>query len=518
MTEIEEYNAAFYQSLMKCSPMGVTSAIANWAMLDRIEPLLGLLDLLESRLAKGGADELASLSKWLTKSSMLEIGASNRPLALSKRMCRQDSYHLHMAPAELLSFALWPSSLSKNGIECNETELNDVRMNYLRQVGSVLHKIQKACEDPLEINVPRPFDDFFGHCLAGLRNRKALEFLVDLKGIQWGKKLICSARRVPQMTSALDVLPVYLATLELNPCAIDVLRRRSGSADVPDTLTAMTRSFAGQASSDQYTGADKVISALQREVIDSLDKRECSLHNALKILYQGAPEESQGWMMQHWLTEALQKNTGAHHKGAMGVIENLWSWTVPDFAQMVERRAKHKDHPGIQGDDVWTPYQVQSLVCAAASSACTPILQAFRPTVERMAREAPSGQIGYADVDLAHQACLGVTGDAAGVKPDAFLSTVRFLADCGCNFAKIRFTGDDTILHSMARRASSGTLFAMVELIDQGCDPQAKNAKNWQPSSYLSKDLKPKWDMMLRSHKAKTAARHALNDIFAAPT
>lgn len=105
---------------------------------------------------------------------------------------------------------------------------------------------------------------------------------------------------------------------------------------------------------------------------------------------------------------------------------------------------------------------------------------------------------------------------AVPVDLDDLRATTRFMIDAGCQVAFDARRGDvrlTTPLHLVAQTQHPQRLDALVALMDMGFDPRVKDRRRRTVRALLPDQLKPDWDVAVRSFEARREARAALQSL-----
>lgn len=502
MSNAHEYNATFYQLLMASHPPGVAALLRRWAGLNQLQALDGLFDYFEAQCVRGDLNEINALDQWFHTNEYGALAPNDQYKQVTRHQS-QGEYLPGGPPVQTLSFAFWPAQNKAASNDCAEVPFDASQMHLFVRAIDILKKIELACQLLPGSTKRGSFQKFAEHCLAGVRDQKAIELLIasglDLKA----KTNLAAIKRGHDATLDKRIVTnvMHIATMELNAPALEVFRvLRKNDVKALDLLIAPLICDDAKGAMDDHRSY--LVDAMGHEVTQGLDGAQGSLTQTLARLCRDVSELSRCTMLVNWLDAALrmQKNTPA----ARATVDLLLSWMPTNFNAAVARCLADKPNA----------FSVTSLIKAATAQSSTPVLKIFRYQVCAMI-QSPESQFDQRSWDFRSAAVNGAVSGFGRrwVNSADFRRAAEFLRECGCDFSKGR--GErGSILHDAAHYArDENDLMIMLTLVEFGCNPHSKNLRGWTPASHLVANLKKPWDQLLRSHNARHAAIDAIDEI-----
>lgn len=483
------YRAEFFRLLFQAGATQLTGVLSNFAVQSQDEHLEGFIQMLDAGLEE--AQSALALKSWLVREAASPIEKPDQKVALEKRMLRNETFTaVHATPAELLAMTFWPRD-PRRAVGSSEVPMSASSLMRLQRLGRALLELQECPLLTASAIGPRPFDDFLANCMSGVRNRQALDELVALVPAARRADLWSMPRKIRnprQQHDAREGLLAEIALCEVNAPAVACCLAQD-AASAPAMAQTLQR--------EPYTTMEKVALVMVKDcAADRLRQPDSLMHSLLQVV-RSLSLEQQVQTLCKLLTAAMDRLSGtAAPTHALDAVELLWASRPACFEQTLAGQ----------------PKELQEFLQAAAGASHLPALQAFRREIvagiQAMPRP-PEAQHWIASMafKMASSAC-GETSQVAG---QAFDECARFLHDCGCPLAELRFRDDDTLLHRMAAHKRPQALAAMLTLVDLGCDPHAKNGRGRTPATVMDKgEHRQEWLTVLRSRDARQAAWLAL--------
>lgn len=501
------YTRGFCSSVMEASPAAMTAILGAWATKDAHACMLGLIEDLES------GDAAERYGAWLRQPITIVVKADERPQAVAKHLMQAgtDNISYMSNPAELLAAAFWPARPKGTRAKdnSNEVPLSDESRALLVRIGRALQKIQ----DEQGHNTKAPFDHFVGHCMIGVRDKVALDGLLDL-GPDWHRELKLERRRMMDaVATSVGGTLAQVGAIEGNPSAIQVVCDRvSTGKEAAQRFNELAATLAGRELHDRRASPEALVDILRSEFRRGTASRAGSMACVLADTLQQATEVDRNHMLLEWTTNSFYAAAGEEKRreGSLAVAKYLWSLTPANFADELESRAVNES--GVNRG-AWTKDQLDRLVSLAAACAFLPALQAFEPRVLSQI-ENDRGSYSTSKGSITRSFVTGILGEGSEIPIADFVESGRFLSSKGCDFNAKVFDKGNRALHLAAAYSSGPVLQTMLALVEEfGCDPEVRNEARRKPATTLDKSMREQWEAMLRSNTAKHAAQDALNEL-----
>lgn len=501
------YSAEFCSSVMDASPAAMTSILGEWATKEAHACMLGLVAELESA---SGTERYGS---WLTQPITVVVKDGDKSHAVAKHLMQagKDNISYLAEPVELLAAAFWPPRAkgTRARDNSNDIPLSSEARALMARIGGALKRIQ----DEQGAQTKGPFDHFAAHCMVGVRDKVALDGVLELRP-DWHRVFDFPRRRViDQVSFNVAGTLSQIGAIEGNPSAIDVVCDRvKAGKESAQRFNELTATLSGRELSNRMASAEMLVDVLRSEFKRGTANRPGSMASVLANTLDQATAVDRNYMLVLWLTNSLNAAAGEEKRreGSLAVAKHLWSLVPPNFASEVEQ--KTEGSPGVN-KGVWSKSAVDHLVNAAAACSFLPILQSFESRVSALIADdcEPYNSIKGS---IARNFVVGILGEGSEIPITDFVEAGRFLVSKGSPLNTIVFDKGNTALHLAAGYTGGPVLQTMLALVeDFGCDPDVRNEARRKPSTTLDKGMREQWEAMLRSNSAKQAAQVALDEL-----
>lgn len=509
------YNADFFQHSAAMSMDAVVSFTTVVGVTGDIDAAEGLISWLERLSDKDLADEDGLVKGYWSHHETLSSSSKHIDAARSIRLTSsgESSYSgtlIYTPTGAMLSAIVWPRDSTDVDLHDTKEKLLSARqMHYFERAAKLLHRVQNLLDEDTSSLSPRPFDEFVTHSLGHIRDKSALNWLIDFTGGIEAISNIPAGRWKPVFISSdkgkWEGMTSYMAC-QFNPFAIDALMDRDPAWGVR-ILSALEERVA----SNNYGNkrADKLWADIfTQEVHGNHAKDPKSLLSTFERMVRAAPVEvGVGHtlnMMSALLEARMDRDKGGTAQLPVidrllnGLPANTPAILAADFAQGAKRPQLKR-------------------FATEATEAC------HLPCVELLG-EALTGPLKYADRFWPRRSKeYGLYGPliSGAISRDDIpigdlAAVARFFQSCGMDCDQVTTENYGNILHAMAeagKKSGKELLPKMMVFVELGVDPHDKNDRGWKPGSFLEGSNRDKWENLLKVQKSAQAARNALAEI-----